>query len=165
MATKPKAAEIIEKARAWLKLQHYDGLEDLTLNQLRLELYYRYLMFRWIRDDLTLTEEETALVEKCEDLIFFSGKPLVSHLSLPEQPITSDEHVQLVTMDDLMKWERHTRRGAGQFPRDEKQVLQLSAVARKQPVPSSPFTISVKFDLWESTDEEIIESVRAALPK
>lgn len=161
---KPKAAEIIEKARAWLKLQHYEGLEDLTLNQLRLELHYRYLMFRWIRDDLTLTDEETALAETCEDLIFFSGKPLVSHLRLPESPVTSDEHVQLITMGDLMKWERHTRRGAGEFPRDEKQVLQLSARERKQPVPSGPFVVNVKFDLWDSTDEEIIESVKAALP-
>lgn len=165
-----KKTEITKLLNTWFRLENYNGLSELTLEELRRETYNRMIMFRTAFAPLSLSfsPDIDELAKNTEEAIF-SGHPLVSHLRLPEHAIASDDHVQLLNMTDLNYWDRRTRRG-NTFPRDERGVLILTNENAKTPVSECLNSgrggmMYVKFDLSDSSDEEIIESMKAILPR
>jgi hypothetical protein len=161
--------EHTKEIKEWLNIHNYRKFEDISLNAMYHELWARALLFKpWPTE-----EEKRGLAGYMRQI--FSGNPL---LFKPEQLdyITTDDclysppHVFITAIDRLAQLSVNALRSGLFFWENGSDEYRLNAAHHEDFVSEvmSPLfekTVLLEIDLGSGTDDEITESIKAALPQ
>lgn len=160
--------EHTKEIKEWLDIDTYRKFEDLTLLQLYHELWARTLFFKSYREDF----EAKALMGYFEKI--FSGNPfLIEEKQLgymaPDNRLFQPPHFFLTTLERLAELSIISmQRGAFVWHGDDKYSIngELQEETLYESLPDQfQRTVMLEVDLSSGTDDEIAESLKAALPQ
>lgn len=161
--------EHTKEIKAWLDIDNYRKLEDISLNALYHELWARALLYKPGPTD----EEKKGLWVYMTEI--FSGNPHLfkgKHLDYPtvNDTLYSPPHIFVTDITrlaelsvmalsvNLFTWEEGNDEYCVNAPHHEAYVSQLLS-------PLCEKTVLLEIDLGSGTDDEIAESIKAALPQ
>lgn len=161
--------EHTKEIKEWLNIDTYRKFENISLNALYHELWARALLYKpWPTE-----EEKRGLAGYMRQI--FSGNPL---LFKPEQLdyITRDDclysppHVFITAIDRLAQLSVNALRAGLFFWENGSDEYRLNAAHHEDFVsevmsPLCEKTVLLEIDLGSGTDDEITESIKAALPQ
>ena len=159
--------EHTKEIKAWLDIDNYRKLEDISLNALYHELWARALLYKPGPTD----EEKKGLWVYMTEI--FSGNPHLfkgKHLDYPtvNDTLYSPPHIFITDITrlaelsvmalsvNLFTWEEGNDEYCVNAPHHEAYVSQLLS-------PLCEKTVLLEIDLGSGTDDEIAESIKAAL--
>ncbi len=163
------STEDTKAVKTWLSIEKYKRFEETTLNCLYHELWARALLFKpW-----STVEEKSGLGGYMSQI--FSGKPFLFERKQldylqSEQTLQSVPHIFITDITrlaelsvtglraNLFTWEEGSDEYCVNLPDHEDYVSTvMTAICEK--------TVLLEIDLASGTDDEIAESIRAALPQ
>ena len=162
------STEHTKEIKSWLYIDTYRKFEELTLIRFYHELWARTLFFKSYRENF----ESKALMGYFSKI--FSGNPfLIEEEKLgymtPENKLFQPPHFFLTTTDDIarlsilaMKREMYFWSGGDGYAVNKE--FEEKPVSESMP-DQFPRTVMFEIDLASGTDEEIAESLKAALPQ
>jgi len=158
-----KLNEINKELQTWFKIESYQGVEKLSLRELHKEFQIRKNIF----DGMDFFEGNDPIFKKILD-----GKPLVSSIfDMKDLTNHSNSHIQQVTFKQIDS----LRRALEIFSPDSfiKGTDELKKEIKSQPLTMSMRNVIkrnnesrlfISFDIENSSDEEVLNSLKVMLP-
>ncbi|WP_225085171.1 DUF6387 family protein [Pectobacterium colocasium] len=160
-----KRAEIADELDEWFDVSRYDALNELTLEQIYVELERRMIAYKALQQWATLDEKHRMLAVYHEAMIK-TGKVLHEGRWLSDRILASSYAVKPLKRDSLFSYARATLHLEDSTPKDEISVNSEYVSEYLQQGKLNPSgKMLIEIDLSEASSDDIVEHLKTLVPQ